>query len=96
MHYALLLSVMRHHGLGALLDRPNFGRSFRKVLSLIVLSTDMGLHADFMARFHRLVENRIIDISTRKILFCQAIIKCADISNPVSFRLSRLISGRNE
>ncbi|KAI0697046.1 hypothetical protein BC835DRAFT_1339898 [Cytidiella melzeri] len=82
MHYALLLSIMRHHGLGVLLDRPNFGRSFRKVLSLIVISTDMGLHADFMARFQRLAQNRIPDMSTRRILFCQAIIKCADISNP--------------
>ncbi|KAI0087418.1 hypothetical protein BDY19DRAFT_955703 [Irpex rosettiformis] len=82
MHYSLLLSLMRHHGLGVLLDRPNFGQSFRKTLSLTVLATDMGLHADFMARFQKLVQNRIFDPSTRKILYCQAIIKCADISNP--------------
>lgn len=94
MHYSLLLSLMRHHGLGILLDRPNFGRSFRKTLCLTVLATDMGLHADFMARFQKLAQNRISDVHTRKILYCQAIIKCADISNPVSLGITHVVLDR--
>lgn len=86
MHYSLLLSLMRHHGLSVLLDRPEFGPLFRKVLLLIVLATDMGVHSDFMATFQQLVQGAPFDEFKRKILVCQALIKCADISNPVSRR----------
>lgn len=84
MHYALLLSLMRSHGLGTLLDRPDFGASFRKVLFLVVLATDMGMHGDFMKSFSKHIHSRHArsDLK-RRILICQALIKCADISNPV-------------
>lgn len=86
MHYALLLSLMRNHGLGTLLDRPEFGAVFRKVLFLVVLATDMSMHVDFMAAFKAHIQSRHghSDTLKRRILTCQALIKCADISNPVS------------
>lgn len=86
MHYALLLSLMRNHGLGSLLDRPDFGASFRKVLFLVVLAIDMSMHTDFMKAFAKHIQSRRArtDLLKRRILICQALIKCADISNPVS------------
>ena len=85
MHYALLLSLLRHHDLGVLLDRPNFGPQFKKILFLTVLATDMGVHADFMLAFQHLVNSGAAssDLLNRRVLICQALIKCADISNPV-------------
>lgn len=84
MHYAILIQVIRHHGLGSLLDRPN-GQLFRKMLAGIVLATDMGVHFDFMKSFGLLVAGKDYPLSHRKLLLCQALIKCADISNPVGF-----------
>jgi hypothetical protein len=55
----------------------------------------MGVHADFMARFQKLVENHVPDVYTRRILFSQAIIKCADISNPVSSFITRIQYARH-
>ncbi|KAG9309586.1 hypothetical protein JVU11DRAFT_10567 [Chiua virens] len=81
MHYAILIQVMRHHGLGSLLDRPN-GQVFRKTLAGIVLATDMSVHFEFMKNFGFLVEGKDCTLSHRKLLLCQALIKCADISNP--------------
>lgn len=83
MHYSLMMQLMRHHGLGTLLDRPESGSCFRKLLAMTVLATDMGIHADFMARFKEMVSGAPVDRFTQKILVCQALIKCADISNPV-------------
>lgn len=86
MHCHLLLRVMRHHGLGALLDRPNDGVHVRKLLWQTVLATDMSVHDDFMARFEKALSPGESDsLCYRQILICQAIMKCADISNPVSF-----------
>lgn len=60
------------------------GQRFRKLLLAIVLATDMRVHTDFMTRFERLLsENEPEDDWARRILLCQALIKCADISNPV-------------
>jgi len=78
---------MRHHGLGRLLDGPDSGRRFRKVLAGIVLATDMVVHYDFMRDFKSLVAGRPYSLPHRQLLLCQAIIKCADISNPVRFSL---------
>lgn len=88
MHYALLVQAMRHHGLGSLLDRPNSGRHFRKVLYGIVLATDMCVHYDFMRDFKLLVAGREYSLPQRQLLLCQAMIKCSDISNPVRFSSS--------
>ncbi|KAF9233200.1 hypothetical protein BU15DRAFT_54219 [Melanogaster broomeanus] len=82
MHYAILIQAMRHHGLGSLLDRPNRGQLFRKSLAGIVLATDMSVHFEFMKNFGLLVDGKDLPLSTQKLLLCQAIIKCSDISNP--------------
>ena len=83
MHYAILIQVIRRHGLGSLLDRPNGGQIFRKTLAGIVLATDMGVHFEFMKKFGLLVAGKTYPLWHRKLLLCQALIKCADISNPV-------------
>ncbi|TFK72465.1 HD-domain/PDEase-like protein [Pluteus cervinus] len=86
MHCHLLLRVMRHHGLGALLDRPHDGIRVRKLLWQTVLATDMSVHNDFMTRFTDELRNNeppcAATRGARQILICQAILKCADISNP--------------
>jgi hypothetical protein len=88
MHYLLLLSVLRINGMGHLLDRSEVGTRFRKLLSESVLATDMSVHLAFMERFKAFVEeedqNSRYSLMARKVLMCQALIKCADISNPVS------------
>lgn len=75
---------MRQHGLGALLDSPNCGTQVRRLLWEIVLATDMSVHFDFMARFKSIVDGQDGSICLRQILISQAIMKCSDISNPVS------------
>lgn len=85
MHYALLLQIMRHNGLGDILDRPHSGVRVRKLLSAVVLATDMSVHFDFMKNFTLLVRGTEYNLVDRTTLLCQALIKCADISNPVSF-----------
>lgn len=82
MHFTLLLHLMRHQGLDALLDNPRSGAQFRKLLLEIVLATDMRVHLEFMIRFKRLVDGEVVDEWKKKLLVCQALIKCADISNP--------------
>lgn len=84
MHCHLLLRVMRHHGLGALLDSQIDGLHIRKLLWETVLATDMSVHADFMDRFQRIMTTDAVGpICLRQMVLCQAIMKCADISNPV-------------
>ncbi|TFK19742.1 HD-domain/PDEase-like protein [Coprinopsis marcescibilis] len=83
LHCQLLLRVMRHHGLGALLDDPVEGPQFRKLLLKTVLATDMSVHDDFMQRFKDDLDGKQSDsVLLRKILVSQALIKNADISNP--------------
>ena len=83
MHYALLLQIMRYNGLGDLLDRHYSGVRVRKLLSAAVLATDMSVHFDFMKSFASLVNGTGVSLAERTTLMCQALIKCADISNPV-------------
>jgi hypothetical protein len=70
-------------------------RGFRKVLYSSVLATDMSLHFAWIARlkeFGARVENdgslrpdqRTEEREDDRIMLSQALIKCADISNPVS------------
>ena len=74
------------------------GTEFRSLLVKTILSTDMGVHFQWWSRFedllHRLNRDREeadglskvteeVDSQTR-LLLCQALMKCADISNPVS------------
>ena len=83
MHYSLIMQVMRHNNLGFLLDRVPTGPSFRKLLLGTILATDMGVHFDFMTDFRSLLDGADFPELKRRILVCQALIKCADISNPV-------------
>jgi len=87
MHCTLLLHILRRQGLGFLLDNPRSGAQFRKLLSETVLATDMRVHLDFMIRFKRIVDGEQVDLEKKKVLVCQALIKCADISNPVRIAL---------
>lgn len=92
MHYALILQVMRHTGLGELLDgwAAHHGESgtlgCKKLLLSTILVTDLSVHDQFMQDFAQLVDEggSITDPFKAKVLVCQALIKCADISNPVS------------
>ena len=88
MHYALILQIMRHNSLGFVLDRPASGASFRKLLLGTVLATDMGVHFEFMAEFDRFLRGEEFPEFKKRVLVCQALIKCADISNPVRARRS--------
>ena len=77
---------MKRHGLAHLLSpTPSGAQSqFRRLLLDTVLATDMGVHGVFMQRFANLMEHPDnFDIIQARTLLCQALIKCADISNPV-------------
>lgn len=51
----------------------------------LVLATDMRVHNDFMDRFKQLLEgSQTVDEWVKRTTLCQALIKCADISNPAS------------
>ena len=89
MHCSLLLRVMRHYGLGPLLDDHAGGsQNMKKLLSETVLATDMSVHATFMSNFRKLVKDEHVrgeDWLWRcQVLLCQGLLKSADISNPVS------------
>lgn len=74
----------------------------RSLMISSILSTDMGLHFDYMKRLadtqSRLSEPNAADgwdsrmIEEQKTLACSLLIKCADISNVVSFFSSLLFS----
>lgn len=68
-------------------------RGFKKLLYATVLSTDMSLHFDWLKRFSDLGKRAraglCVDMTEEeeeeaRTLVCQSLIKCADISNPVS------------
>ncbi|KAF7316276.1 High-affinity phosphodiesterase [Mycena indigotica] len=90
MHVALLIRVMRAHGMAGILDGSddntsdrNRGRRARKLLFDTVLATDMRVHAAFMERFSNIVAGQgDLSLDNRRTTLCQALIKCADISNP--------------
>ena len=83
LHCQLLLRVMRCHGFGVLLDDPYDGPCLRRILLFSVLATDMGVHQDFMLRFKRMLDGESTSLCARQTLICEAILKNADISNPV-------------
>ncbi|KAF9449286.1 HD-domain/PDEase-like protein [Macrolepiota fuliginosa MF-IS2] len=92
MHSYLLLTTMRHHGMGVLLDDPQTGTLFRKILKGSVLATDMGVHQAFMDEFAKVLDGTsetsdgIMQWRStkcfRQIFVCQVLLKNADISNP--------------
>ena len=83
LHYTLLLHILRRQGFGFLLDNSHSTPHFRKLLAETVLATDMRVHSQFMGRFQGIVDGAEADPWTRRVLVCQALIKAADISNPV-------------
>lgn len=66
-----------------ILDDPLHGKHVREILRSSVIFTDMGVHNDFMAQFKKLIDTGEGTISQRQTLVCQALLKNADISNPV-------------
>ena len=74
---------MRRHGLGVFLDDPLHGKHVRDILRSSVIFTDMGVHNDFMAQFKNLIDSGGGSIGQRQTIVCQALLKNADISNPV-------------
>jgi hypothetical protein len=69
-------------------------RAFRDVLYSSILATDMSLHfawIDELKAFEREIREggtRRRDDEDARVMICQALIKCADISNPVSLSRS--------
>jgi len=75
------------------------GAGFRRVIADVILSTDMGLHFEFMEKFERL-KTEVLEAATggeskdtaqvlekRRIMVLCMILKCADISNVVCLLL---------
>ena len=83
MHCQLLLRVMRCHGLETLIDSPDNGHRIRKLLWETVVATDMSVHDQFMEDFRCAITGEIKPLTRRQTIICQAVLKCADISNPV-------------
>lgn len=83
MHYHFLLRVMKAHGLTRLFEEPNHGQSLRKLLFQTIIATDMSVHGDFMQRFQKVVDGEHGSLCMRQVIVAQAILKNADISNPV-------------
>jgi hypothetical protein len=79
LHYHLLVRVMREYRIGEILETQNT----RKLLYQTILATDMSVHNDFMTRFNNIIAGEETTEFDLKIIVCQAILKCADISNPV-------------
>ena len=85
---------------GGLGGSAGSGNAFRRRLLCTVLATDMSVHGEFMRRWACLVDgwergqcsaerprHNEEEMEERRALVCQAIIKCADISNPVRHEL---------
>ena len=84
MHSAFLHPIMKRHGLGHLLCGHLRGSCFRKLLLGSILATDMAVHNTFMMNFSSMLEEPGRgDVFEKRLLLCQALLKCADISNPV-------------
>jgi hypothetical protein len=95
----LLARLLRKHGFyflicPSIIRQEGFeAKGFRKVLYSSVLATDMSLHFAWIARLKDFgaslrTEKEPSDEDDR-VMLCQAIIKCADISNPVCPLISR-------
>lgn len=86
--------MLRKHNFDFLLG-GDFGHlgdqatSFRKVLESSILATDMSQHFSFVTQLNemgrRFSERRgSTNIEADRLLLCAGLMKCADISNPVS------------
>ncbi|KDQ13375.1 hypothetical protein BOTBODRAFT_111701, partial [Botryobasidium botryosum FD-172 SS1] len=87
MHCTLLLQLMTNFGLGHLISPLAPTLSFRQLLIQTVLATDMSIHDEWMKKFESVMvdgdgDAASPDTDRARVLVCQALIKCADISNP--------------
>ncbi|KAK6902664.1 hypothetical protein I203_107922 [Kwoniella mangroviensis CBS 8507] len=93
MHCMLIVQLLRKHGFGFLIEGAPHSPSqtidqkgFRRVLYSTVLATDMSLHFAWIQRLkdfdEGLREGEIGEDEYDRVMICQALIKCADISNP--------------
>ncbi|WVF72402.1 hypothetical protein IAT40_007217 [Kwoniella sp. CBS 6097] len=93
MHCMLVVQLLRKHGFGFLIEgspapaSPLFDqKGFRRVLYSTVLATDMSLHFAWIQRLkdfdEGLREGEVGEDEYDRVMICQALIKCADISNP--------------
>ncbi|KAK8869991.1 hypothetical protein IAR55_000561 [Kwoniella newhampshirensis] len=93
MHCMLVVQLLRKHGFGFLIEGNPIDTSvdhdqkaFRKILYSSVLATDMSLHFAWIQRLkefdERLRDGEVGEDEDDRIMICQALIKCADISNP--------------
>nr|XP_018264117.1 uncharacterized protein I303_03997 [Kwoniella dejecticola CBS 10117]OBR86275.1 hypothetical protein I303_03997 [Kwoniella dejecticola CBS 10117] len=93
MHCMLIVQLLRKHGFGFLIEGPQLSaihrldqKGFRRVLYSTVLATDMSLHFAWIQRLkdfdEGLREGEVGEDEYDRVMICQALIKCADISNP--------------
>lgn len=81
-------------------ENGQHGTDFRQILLTSVLVTDMSRHFPFVEKLtemgERLKKNNYIsnEVKEDRLVICSALMKCGDISNPVSlhFPLNILVS----
>lgn len=101
-HTVTLIHMLRRHHFDYLLG-GDFGHlgdqatSFRKVLEASILATDMSRHFAFVTQLtelgRRFGERKGLPSTTieaDRLLLCSGLMKCADISNPVSWAFHRV------
>lgn len=83
--------MLKLHGFGSLLESDGgVGTEFRQVLLTSILVTDMSRHFPFVGKLTdlgaRLHSNdyKSTNVAEDRLLICSGLMKCADISNPVS------------
>jgi hypothetical protein len=93
-HSVTLIRMLKLHGFGHLLEgEAGHVPDFRQVLLTTVLVTDMGRHFPFTQSLNELGErfkaNNYISsaVAEDRLIICSGLMKCGDISNPVSISL---------
>ncbi|KAJ3276069.1 hypothetical protein HDV01_006239 [Terramyces sp. JEL0728] len=83
-HCATLFAIFRHADLNILGTlSPQDYKDARKTIIGCILATDMGRHAECIAKLKEVAPNFKIDDPIQRTLLIQTILKCADISNEV-------------
>ena len=85
--------MLKLHGFGFLLDEGKAGETtdFRQVLLASILATDMSRHFPFVGKLTEMGTRfkandfKSSSVQDDRLLLCSGLMKCADISNPVSF-----------
>jgi len=75
---------MKHHGMNDIIEEPVHGPQLKQLLWQAVMVTDMSVHNSWMTQFEQVAKKREhATLHTRQVLAVQALLKNADISNPV-------------